>query len=333
MSDSSSATGLSEAWLACTPGDPAGIGPDLVILLAAARMLDEIVVIASKDVIRRRATELGEKLDILEWPNRTHRAGQLTLIDVQCPVGVDPGSANPEYAEYVMESLNKAIDGCLSGQFDAMVTGPVNKGLINDAGIPFSGHTEYLAARTAAEQPVMMLATEGLRVALVTTHLPLRDVSKAITPPLVEQVLRIVHADLGKWMGLERPAIRVCGLNPHAGESGHMGREDLDIILPVIRRLAREGLNVSGPWPADTVFTDHHLRNADVVVAMYHDQGLPVLKYKGFGSAVNITLGLPIVRTSVDHGTAYDLAGSGQIDTGSFVASIDTALAMIAGVA
>ena len=244
---------------------------------------------------------------------------------------VKTGIPDSAYAPYVLNTLNIAIDGCLDGHFSAMVTGPVNKAVINDAGIPFSGHTEYLAERTGGEHPVMMLVTGGLRVALVTTHLPLRDVSDAVTGRLVEQVLRIVDHDLRLRMGIDGPRILVCGLNPHAGEGGYMGREEIESIAPAIERLAREGMKVSGPYPADTVFTSHHLEHADVVLAMYHDQGLPVLKHKGFGRAANITLGLPIIRASVDHGTAYDLAGSGGIDTGSLLTSVDIVIAMSRG--
>jgi 4-hydroxythreonine-4-phosphate dehydrogenase len=319
------------APIVITPGDPAGIGPDLLLMLCADGALPDIVVVASEAVLANRAFELGLDIEFSYWPGRAGEPGQLTLLDVGCPVVVKAGIPDPAYAPYVLNTLDIAIDGCLDGHFSAMVTGPVNKAVINDAGTPFSGHTEYLAERTGAEHPVMMLVTGGLRVALVTTHLPLRDVSDAVTSRLVEQVLRIVDHDLRVRMGIDGPRILVCGLNPHAGEGGHMGREEIESIAPAIERLAREGMNVSGPYPADTVFTSHHLEHADVVLAMYHDQGLPVLKYKGFGRATNITLGLPIIRASVDHGTAYDLAGSGGIDTGSLLTSIDVVIAMSMG--
>ena len=314
--------------IACTPGDPAGIGPDLLLLLAAESALPEIVILASWKVLADRAKELGLKIELIQWPGPAAGPGQLAVIDVACPVTVRTGISDPAYAPYVLKTLDLAIDGCLDGRFSAMVTGPVNKAVINDAGIPFSGHTEYLAARTDAALAVMMLVTEGLRVALLTTHLPLSEVSTAVTRELVEQVLRIIDRDFRNRLGIARPRILVCGLNPHAGEGGHLGREEIESIIPAVQALREEGLDVNGPLPADTVFTAHQLDHADVVLSMYHDQGLPVLKYKGFGKAVNITLGLPVVRTSVDHGTAFDLAGSGKVESGSLLAAIDMARSM-----
>jgi 4-hydroxythreonine-4-phosphate dehydrogenase len=314
--------------IACTPGDPAGIGPDLVLMLAAERSLGEIIVLASGKMLADRALELGLNIELIHWPGRAVRKGQLAILEVACPVTVEAGIADPAYAPYVLETLDLAIEGCLEGNFSAMVTGPVNKAVISEAGVPFSGHTEYLAERTGAARAVMMLATEGLRVALLTTHMPLSDVSATVSRGLVEQVLRIIDDDFRKRIGITRPRILVCGLNPHAGEGGHLGREEIESIIPAINALREEGMDVSGPLPADTLFTRHHLDNADVVLTMYHDQGLPVLKYKGFGRATNITLGLPIVRTSVDHGTAFELAGSGRIETGSMLESIDVARAM-----
>jgi 4-hydroxythreonine-4-phosphate dehydrogenase len=314
--------------IACTPGDPAGIGPDLLLLLAAERALHEIVILASGKVLADRAAELGLEIELIQWPGPVAGPGQLAVIDVACPVTVRTGISDPAYALYILKTLDLAIDGCVDGRFSAMVTGPVNKAVINDAGIPFSGHTEYLAARTGSALAVMMLATEGLRVALLTTHLPLCDVSAAVTRELVEQVLRIIDRDFRNRLGIVQPRILVCGLNPHAGEGGHLGREEIESIIPAVQALREEGLDVSGPLPADTVFTSHQLDHADVVLSMYHDQGLPVLKYKGFGKAANITLGLPIVRTSVDHGTAFDLAGSGNVESGSLLTAIDIARSM-----
>ncbi|MDT4855103.1 4-hydroxythreonine-4-phosphate dehydrogenase [compost metagenome] len=230
----------------------------------------------------------------------------------------------------MLETLTRAGQGCLDGHFDGMITAPVHKGVINEAGIPFSGHTEFLAELTATRQVVMMLATRGLRVALVTTHLPLKDVATAITPERLQRVSRILHADLVNKFGIARPRILVCGLNPHAGEGGHLGREELEVIEPTLEGLRAEGLDLIGPLPADTLFTPKHLEQCDAVLAMYHDQGLPVLKYKGFGAAVNVTLGLPIIRTSVDHGTALDLAGTGRIDCGSLEVALETAYQMAA---
>jgi 4-hydroxythreonine-4-phosphate dehydrogenase len=243
---------------------------------------------------------------------------------------VRAGRVDPGNARYVLRLLDTAIDGCRNGTFSAMVTGPIHKGAINDAGIPFSGHTEYLAERTGGH-PVMLLACPGLRVALVTTHLALRDVADAVTPQRLEQVTRILHDELRERFRIERPRILVCGLNPHAGEGGHLGHEEDAVITPVLDRLRAAGLRLNGPLPADTLFNPRRLEEADAVLAMYHDQGLPVLKYKGFGTAVNITLGLPIVRTSVDHGTALDLAGSGLIDPGSMVAAIEQAITLSTG--
>jgi 4-hydroxythreonine-4-phosphate dehydrogenase len=247
-------------------------------------------------------------------------------------VPVRPGALERDNAAYVLDTLRLAVDGCLDGRYAAMVTAPVHKGVINDAGIAFTGHTEFLAERSGGH-PVMLLACPGLRVALATTHLPLRSVADAITPAGLEQVLRTLDHDLRRRFGIARPRILVCGLNPHAGEGGHLGREEIDVIEPVVRNLRAAGLELEGPLPADTVFTEPRLRHADAVLAMYHDQGLPVLKFKGFGAAVNITLGLPIIRTSVDHGTALDLAGTGTADCGSMFAAIETATQMVSSAA
>ncbi len=250
------------------------------------------------------------------------------MWDTPLNATVTAGKLDKANAAFVLQTLTRAAQGCMDGDFAGMITAPVHKGVINEAGIPFSGHTEFLADLTHTPQVVMMLATRGLRVALVTTHLPLRQVSDAITPERLMRVTRILHADLQQKFGIARPRILVCGLNPHAGEGGHLGHEEIDIIEPTLERLRSEGMDLRGPLPADTLFTPKYLEHCDAVLAMYHDQGLPVLKYKGFGAAVNITLGLPIIRTSVDHGTALDLAGSGKIDTGSLQVALETAYQM-----
>jgi 4-hydroxythreonine-4-phosphate dehydrogenase len=250
----------------------------------------------------------------------------LRVLDVPLGAPCTPGELAARNARHVLAMLDHAIDGCVRREFAAMVTAPVQKSIINDAGVPFTGHTEYLAERTRSRHPVMLLAAESLRVALATTHLPLRAVGDAITPTLLDTTLGILHDDVRRLWGISRPRIAVCGLNPHAGESGHLGTEDRDVILPAIERARAAGMLIDGPLPADTVFVPRHLSNYDVVLAMYHDQGLPVLKHAGFGNAVNVTLGLPIVRTSVDHGTALDLAGTGRADAGSLVAATRLAL-------
>ncbi len=318
--------------LALTPGEPAGIGPDLAIALAQHLFPAEIVVIAAPDLLIQRAVELNLPLRIRHYdplqPAHPATAGELVVCTQALATPAISGQLDVRNAPYVLQCLDRAIDGCKSGEFDAVITGPVHKGIINDYGIAFSGHTEYLAEHTATAKVVMMLATEGLRVALATTHLPLIDVPKAITPTLLTQVIHILNHDLQHHFGIAKPRILVCGLNPHAGEGGHMGREEIDIIEPTLAELRYEGINLIGPLPADTLFTPHHLDNADAVLAMYHDQGLPVLKFKGFGQAVNITLGLPIIRTSVDHGTALDLAGKGSANSGSLMTALRYAFDM-----
>lgn len=320
--------------LAVTPGEPAGIGPDILLGLIQQGYPCELVAIANPDLLLQRAHQLGLPLQLREWnaqlAARPLQPGELVIRPVDLPVPATPGQLDANNAGYVLKTLDLAIDGCLQGDFAALVTGPVHKGIINEAGIPFSGHTEYLADRTATPKVVMMLATAGLRVALATTHLPLAQVPAAITTDTLNQVIRILHRDLQQQFGIAHPVILVCGLNPHAGESGHMGREEIDTIEPALQNLRNEGINLVGPLPADTLFTPHHLQQADAVLAMYHDQGLPVLKYKGFGQAVNITLGLPLIRTSVDHGTALDLAGTGMADLGSLRTALDYAREMAA---
>ncbi|MBU2887594.1 4-hydroxythreonine-4-phosphate dehydrogenase PdxA [Gilvimarinus agarilyticus] len=318
--------------LAITPGEPAGIGPDLALSLAAHPWQDELVIIADPDLLAARAKALGLNVNIhtvaLDAPPKPAAAGTLHVLPVTLRAPVVAGKLNPANSHYVLDTLDSAIAGCQQQHFAAVITGPVHKGVINDAGITFSGHTEYLAAKTDTPRVVMMLATEGLRVALVTTHLPLKDVASAITRPLLREIIDILRRDLQEKFAIAAPSILVAGLNPHAGEGGHMGHEEIDTIEPVLAEFRQQGLDVSVPLPADTLFTPKYLEQADAVLAMYHDQGLPVLKYKGFGQAVNITLGLPIIRTSVDHGTALDLAGTGQADSGSLYTAIRYAQTM-----
>lgn len=315
----------SAVTLALTAGEPGGIGPELCLQLALEPRQAGIVVVASPDLLTARAKCLGLDIELRTWqPGDAVRCepGVLSVWPVEGCSGLEPGVTDPANARYVLDTLETAARACLDGVVDGMVTAPVHKGVINEAGIPFSGHTEFLQDICGVERVVMMLATEELRVALATTHLPLRDVADAITPERLVQVIRILNADLKTFFGIEQPRILVAGLNPHAGEGGHLGHEEIDIIEPTLDRLRAEGIELTGPLPADTLFTPHWLDNADAVLAMYHDQGLPVLKFQGFGRAVNITLGLPIVRTSVDHGTALDLAGTGTADAGSLHTAI-----------
>ncbi len=317
--------------IALTPGEPAGIGPDLCIQLAQQNLPCEIIVIASPQLLEERAKQLGLALQLKEFdstlPVSAQTAGYMTVLPVELAESVQCGHLNPANSRYVLKTITKATKGCMDVVFDAMVTGPVHKGVINDAGFAFSGHTEFIADITGGH-PVMMLATPGLRVALVTTHLPLSEVSSAITHTRLRSVIRILDHELRTRFGIAHPKILVCGLNPHAGENGHLGREEIDIMTPVLDTFRKQGLNLHGPLPADTLFTEKYLATADAVLAMYHDQGLPVLKHMGFGQAVNITLGLPVIRTSVDHGTALDLAGSGKADLGSLQFALQTALIM-----
>lgn len=318
---------------ALTPGEPAGIGPDLCLLLAREAQPHALIAIASRDLLAARAIKLGLAIDLIEvtpaaWPDRPAPAGALYVWDTPLGAPVVTGQLDTANAAYVLDTLTRAGQGCLDGTFAGMITAPVHKGVINDGGVAFSGHTEFLAELTRTPQVVMLLATAGLRVALVTTHLPLREVADAIDHQTLLDVTRILHGDLQRYFGVPQPRILVCGLNPHAGEGGHLGREEIEIIEPALDHLRAEGLDLVGPLPADTLFTPKHLEHCDAVLAMYHDQGLPVLKHKGFGAAVNVTLGLPIIRTSVDHGTALDLAGSGRIDTGSLKVALDTAYSM-----
>ena len=312
-------------------GEPAGIGPDLCALIAQQRFPCALAVVADPELLAARARLLGVplRLRLLDAAAGldAQQPGCLDVLPVSCPSAPVCGQLDPAHAAYVLETLELGVRACLAGRFDALVTAPVHKGVINDAGFAFSGHTEFIAAMTGGH-PVMMLATEGLRVALATTHLPLKEVSAALTPGRLRAVLDVLHGDLRARFGLADPRILVCGLNPHAGEGGHLGREEIEVIEPVLAALRETGMRLVGPLPADTLFLPQNLDQADAVLAMYHDQGLPVLKYKGFGRAVNITLGLPLIRTSVDHGTALDRAGTGRIDRGSLEAAIQVALDM-----
>ncbi len=330
--------------IAVTPGEPAGIGPDLLIQLAAKRSLTEYVIIADPKILRERAEQLGTPLTIEEYladhkPNNNKNT--LTVLPVDCPARVKAGQLDAKNAHYVLETIKRGTLGCLDHEFSAIVTGPIHKGIINEgtstsseaisnqetkeSGLLFTGHTEFLAELTQTKLPVMMLATKSLRVALATTHLPLSEVSAAITKQSLTDVIKILHHDMLTKFGISHPRILVCGLNPHAGEDGHLGMEEIETIEPVLQSLRDTGMSLIGPLPADTLFTPRYLNQADAVLAMYHDQGLPVLKHVGFGNAINITLGLPIIRTSVDHGTALDLAGTGKAETGSLIAALSIA--------
>lgn len=318
--------------LAVTPGEPAGVGPDLLVRLIQESQGARLVAVADPGLLAARAAALGLPLRCVDFkpedPADASTPGTLEVLGVPLCAPAEPGRLDTRNAPYVLETLRVACDGCLSGTFDALVTGPVHKGVINDAGLPFTGHTELLAERCAAE-PVMLLAAPGLRVALATTHLPLRDVSAAISATGLTRAIEILHGDLRRRFGVERPRILVCGLNPHAGEGGHLGREEIEVLGPVLERLRARGWDLVGPLPADTAFVPERLRGADAVLCMYHDQGLPVLKHLGFGQAVNVTLGLPIIRTSVDHGTALDLAGTDRAGLGSLRAAVAMALSTV----
>lgn len=352
------------APLVITSGEPAGIGPDLCVRLAVEPPDIPFVVIADKNLLQQRAAQLGINMQMRDFVvgqeiiGRTHT---LSVIHVPLVTPCRAGLLDAANSAYVLAMLRRAVQGCLSGEFSGMVTAPVHKGVINDAGIPFTGHTEFLAEQTHATQVVMMLTGRGargrhgdaqhsvrepaqritdealaasakdefvMRVALATTHLPLKDVPAAITAPLLESVLRILQRDLQQRFGIPQPRILVAGLNPHAGEGGHLGREEIEVMIPVLDKLRAEGMNVSAPLPADTLFTPHKLAQCDCVLTMYHDQGLPVLKHASFGQGVNVTLGLPVIRTSVDHGTALDLAGTGKADVGSLLEAIKVAAQM-----
>jgi 4-hydroxythreonine-4-phosphate dehydrogenase len=319
-----------ERPVALSCGEPAGIGPDLALSLAQVARNYPLVLLGDRTVLAERATTLGQDVQLEDWQGgeATRSKGRLSVLHVPTEVPVNAGQLDNRNARHVLQLLETGSDGCQDERFSALVTAPLHKGVINEAGIPFSGHTEFLAERCGSKQPVMMLACPGLRVALVTTHLPLRAVAEAVTRDRLESVLRVLHRDLQRLFAIKQPRILVCGLNPHAGEGGHLGREEIEIIEPLLAELREEGMQLIGPLPADTAFTPKTLSQGDAVLAMYHDQGLPTLKHKGFGQAVNLTLGLPIIRTSVDHGTALDLAGSGKADAGSLHAAIELAVTL-----
>ncbi len=318
-----------------TTGEPAGIGPDITLQLAQQNLPfhAQIVAIADPTLLAQRASELGLSVKLHTYdplqPVHQHKAGHLEIIPVPLSQAVKSGELNTANATYVLEILRQGSQACMEKRFDALVTAPVHKGIINDAGIPFSGHTEFFANETDTKQVVMMLATKELRVALVTTHLPLSEVSRTITPNRLETVIRILATDLTNKFGCTTPNILVCGLNPHAGEGGHLGKEEITTIIPTLKKLRSEGLQLIGPISTDTAFIPHSLSGIDAVLTMYHDQGLPVLKQQGFGKAVNITLGLPIIRTSVDHGTALELAGTGKASSESLYNAVEMAHGMI----
>lgn len=313
--------------IAITSGEPAGIGPDLCLMLAQQNINADIIIIGDKDALAARAKQLNIDINLLPYdPKNTQRSQSISVLHVPATEKVIAGKLNVNNSQYVLKTLNTAIDGCQNNDFDAIVTAPVHKGIINQADIDFTGHTEYLADRTNTHQVVMMLVGGGLRVALATTHLPLSKVAKAITKKSLEKTIRILHADLIGKFNIKNPRILIAGLNPHAGEDGYLGGEEITTINPVLVSLRKEGMELIGALPADTLFTEHHLKNADAVLVMYHDQGLPVLKHASFGKGINITLGLPIIRTSVDHGTALGLAGTGNINIGSMLAATDLAI-------
>lgn len=319
--------------LAVTVGEPAGIGPDLCLQLARQESNSALVILADKNLLQQRASQLGLDVQLHDYApqqNSPLPAGHLIVLHVPLVQPAQAGVLNPANSRHVLDLLSRAVQGCQSGEFGGMVTAPVHKGVINEAGIPFTGHTEFLAEQTHTRQVVMMLVGGKMRVALATTHLALKEVPVAITAPLLEEVLRIIQRDFTRRLGIARPRILVAGLNPHAGEDGHLGREEIDIMIPVLNKLRAEGMDVSAPLPADTLFTPARLAQCDCVLAMYHDQGLPVLKHASFGHGVNVTLGLPIIRTSVDHGTALELAGTGKADVGSLLEAIRMAEKMAA---
>ena len=309
-----------------TAGEPAGIGLDIILKAVDKGLTTPVTVVCDRQALANRAALLGVQVEINEYRRDSNSQSGLSVIHVAHKVPVVAGKLDSQNSESVIDGINHAVDLCLSGEFDAMVTAPVHKGIINDAGIPFSGHTEWIAQRCGALLPVMMLAGKRMKVCLATTHLPLSAVSRNITQESLTQILGIMHKDIGELYGLDELVIGVCGLNPHAGEGGHLGTEEIEVIEPVLTELRKTNMNLIGPLPADTAFTQSNLRNMDAVLAMYHDQGLPVIKHSDFGDVVNVTLGIPIIRTSVDHGTALDLAGSGSASETSLVSAIELAM-------
>lgn len=316
--------------IAVTSGEPAGIGPDICLDLAAGVGGVRVVAVGNLDLLRQRAALLGKRVLLQPYVRaQSAVAGTLEVLDLPLKVACKPGRLDPRNSGYVLEMIDRAYDGCVAGEFAAMVTAPISKAAINDAGIPFTGHTEYLAERAGGVHVVMMLVGGGLRVALATTHLPLQEVPGAITQTSLEQTLRVLVAGLREDFGMNSPRVLVAGLNPHSGEGGHLGCEEINVIRPVLERLRAQGMDLSEPLPADTLFNPERLRGADCVLAMYHDQGLPVLKFASFGSGVNVTLGPPLIRTSVDHGTALDIAGSGTAASGSLMEAVQLAATMV----
>jgi len=317
--------------LAVTAGEPAGVGAELLVRLAWTELAADLVAITDRSLLERAAARYGSRIELIDDDGshiNQRAAGSLRIRHVPLAADERPGQPDARNARHVLATLSHAADGCLSGQYDAVVTAPLQKASINEAGIPFSGHTEFFAERSQADV-VMMLASPALRVALATTHLPLSAVPAAITPQLLERNLRIMHAELRAKFGFAEPRIAVLGLNPHAGEGGHLGREELDTIIPLLEHLRSEGMHVLGPLPADTAFVPAQRKHYDAVLAMYHDQALPVLKSEAFDCTVNITLGLPFIRTSVDHGTALDLAGTGKADPSSLIAATNMAMQLV----
>jgi 4-hydroxythreonine-4-phosphate dehydrogenase len=320
--------------IAVTAGEPAGIGPDLVLALSKHDWAHQIIVIADKTALTERAKQLNIDVELISYdsenPALPQKSGTLIVDHISVATPVVAGELNESNGHYVLNTLERAAEGCMKDEFDAIVTGPVHKGIINRAGVAFSGHTEFFADKSNTPLVVMMLATEGLRVALVTTHIPLAYVSQAVTKDRLEKIIDILHKDLVEKFAIKQPKIYVCGLNPHAGEDGCLGMEEIETITPTLEKIRKEkGVDLIGPLPADTIFNQKYLQEADAVLGMYHDQVLPVLKYKGFGRSVNITLGLPFIRTSVGHGTALDLAGTGQADTGSFQTALTHAIELV----
>lgn len=314
--------------VAVTSGEPAGIGPDVCLALARKRLAARIVVLGDREMLESRARQLGLRIQLRD-PGAALTPDSISCLHVPLSVPCRAGALDPRNARYVISLIDRAIEGCTTGEFAALTTAPVHKGVVNDGGIPFTGHTEYLAEHTGTAHVVMMLAGGGLRVALATTHLALKDVPLVLTREGLERTIRVLHAELIRRFGVSEPRILVAGLNPHSGEGGYFGREEIEVIGPVLEKLCAEGLRLTGPLPADTLFVPDRLAGADCVLAMYHDQGLPVLKYASFGRGINVTLGLPMVRTSVDHGTAIELAGTGRAEPGSLIEAVEAAIEMV----
>lgn len=318
--------------IAITTGEPAGIGPDICLELSSRDWPVELVLLGNRSLLEQRAELLNLKIDLVPFEKDSPKCttiGRIAVLDLPLLSNVEPGTLNPMNAVHVVEMLKQAGEGCLGNTFSAIVTAPVQKSVINDAGLPFSGHTEFFAELCGAKRVVMMLASKELRVALATTHLPLREVADAINEELLIEIITTLNHDLKMKFGIQHPRIQVCGLNPHAGEDGHLGKEEQEIISPTLEKLRQQGINLTGPVAADTAFNQDRLENFDAVLAMYHDQGLPTLKHQAFGDAINITLGLPIIRTSVDHGTALDMAGTGQASASSLFTATELAIAMV----